>query len=422
MKNEKQANAGARSHEGMKGFAGIRDKEVIPRFVNLRPPVNSPAARRIMRRTSLALLRERIHHHRSALDDNAKCLLDIHLRLAACLSPTDWDFIDRTTAAQGERLLRRNTERQKKKYERLDMGKEAVPPLDRQRLVINLTGTEIDESTSLVLAKGLNFAPTPRSIPYLDIVGSIEQAIRKLPQEEAEEVRGEVSMVLKRAVVPKPNITKGERRALISLRKNPDVTILPADKGNATVLLNTDECHQKIQKLLEDPAYRTINRDPTDAIVRKTSALIKKTLQTPEASRNLIPQAPVPPRLYGLPKVHKEGAPLRPIVSAIGAPTYGLARYLTGVLAPLVGSCEHHIKNSAEFVQTLKNIHLEDRDILVSFDVVSLFTKVPVKDTLLLLQAQFDQQTVELFRHVLTSTYFLYNGKFYEQLGDGGCE
>ncbi|XP_071450120.1 uncharacterized protein [Hetaerina americana] len=321
-----------------------------------------------MRRTSLALLRERIHHHRSALDDNAKCLLDIHLRLAACLSPTDWDFIDRTTAAQGEMLLRRNTERQKKKYERLDMGKEAVPPLDRQRLVINLTGTEIDESTSLVLAKGLNFAPTPRSIPYLDIVGSIEQAIRKLPQEEAEEVRGEVSMVLKRAV------------------------------------------------LLEDPAYRTINRDPTDAIVRKTSALIKKTLQTPEASRNLIPQAPVPPRLYGLPKVHKEGAPLRPIVSAIGAPTYGLARYLTGVLAPLVGSCEHHIKNSAEFVQTLKNIHLEDRDILVSFDVVSLFTKVPVKDTLLLLQAQFDQQTVELFRHVLTSTYFLYNGKFYEQV------
>ncbi|XP_071439457.1 uncharacterized protein [Hetaerina americana] len=129
-----------------------------------------------------------------------------------------------------------------------------------------------------------------------------------------------------------------------------------------------------------------------------------------------MPQAPVPPRLYGLPKIHKEGAPLRPIVSSIGAPTYNLAKHLTGILAPFVGSCEHHIKNSAEFVKTLRDIRLDNQDILASFDVISLFTKVPIKDTLLLLQARFDEKTVDLFRHVLTSTYFLYNGKFYEQV------
>ncbi|XP_071445600.1 uncharacterized protein [Hetaerina americana] len=54
--------------------------------------------------------------------------------------------------------------------------------------------------------------------------------------------------------------------------------------------------------------------------------------------------------------------------------------------------------------------------ILASFDSISLFTKVPIKDTLLLLQARFNEKTVDLFRHVLTSTYFLYNGKFYEQV------
>ncbi|XP_071447161.1 uncharacterized protein [Hetaerina americana] len=275
---------------------------------------------------------------------------------------------------------------------------------------------EIDEPTSLVLSKGLNFVPTPGSIPYLDIVGSVEQAIRKLPQEEAEEVRVEVALALKRAVLPKPNITREEKRALLSLRKNPDITVLKADKGNATVLLNTMDYHRKVQQLLQDPAYRTITRDPTDALVRKTTTLIKKSLPGSEANRNLVPLAPVPPRHYGLPKIHKEGAPLRPIVSAIGAPTYNLAKHLTGILAPFVGSCEHHIKNSAEFVKTLRDIRLDNQDILASFDVISLFTKVPIKDTLLLLQARFDEKTVDLFRHVLTSTYFLYNGKFYEQV------
>ena len=28
-----------------------------------------------------------------------------------------------------------------------------------------------------------------------------------------------------------------------------------------------------------------------------------------------------PPQMYGLPKVHKEGIPMRPIVSTIGSPT-----------------------------------------------------------------------------------------------------
>jgi hypothetical protein len=51
----------------------------------------------------------------------------------------------------------------------------------------------------------------------------------------------------------------------------------------------------------------------------------------------------------------------------------------------------------------------------VSFDVVSLFTKVPLEDTMHLLSQHLDEQMVVLIRHVLTTTYFLYNGSFYDQ-------
>jgi hypothetical protein len=52
----------------------------------------------------------------------------------------------------------------------------------------------------------------------------------------------------------------------------------------------------------------------------------------------------------------------------------------------------------------------------VSFDVVSLFTKVPTDDTLQLLLQLFHDRTTSLFRYVLTTTYFLYYGAFYDQM------
>jgi hypothetical protein len=54
-------------------------------------------------------------------------------------------------------------------------------------------------------------------------------------------------------------------------------------------------------------------------------------------------------------------------------------------------------------------------DILVSFDMISLFIKVPLKDTLQLLLQHFDNQTITLIRQVLTTTSFLYNAFFYNQ-------
>jgi retron-type reverse transcriptase len=52
---------------------------------------------------------------------------------------------------------------------------------------------------------------------------------------------------------------------------------------------------------------------------------------------------------------------------------------------------------------------------MFSFDVVSLFTKVPITDTLELLSHHFEDDVLALFKHLLTSTYFCFKGQFYEQ-------
>ena len=60
----------------------------------------------------------------------------------------------------------------------------------------------------------------------------------------------------------------------------------------------------------------------------------------------LTPRYSSAPQMYGLPKVHKEGTPMRPIVSAISSPSYNLAKELMRILTPLAGNTLHSVKNS----------------------------------------------------------------------------
>ena len=70
---------------------------------------------------------------------------------------------------------------------------------------------------------------------------------------------------------PRDNLRTTERAALKTLKDNVNLTILPADKGNTTVVLNTSDYKQKISSLLEDPAYRILTKYPTDSIEGKTN-------------------------------------------------------------------------------------------------------------------------------------------------------
>ena len=64
----------------------------------------------------------------------------------------------------------------------------------------------------------------------------------------------------------KPNLTKEERKALAELRKDSNRIILTADKGVAMVVMDRKDNMEKATNILVQPAYRTINRDPTNRL------------------------------------------------------------------------------------------------------------------------------------------------------------
>jgi hypothetical protein len=78
------------------------------------------------------------------------------------------------------------------------------------------------------------------------------------------------------------------------LQTNTNLKILPADKSNATLLLNTIVPNQKIGDLLQDPAYRRLVKDPTQAVTRKNILFLKKTTLAEEVCKWLIPRVQNP--------------------------------------------------------------------------------------------------------------------------------
>ena len=94
----------------------------------------------------------------------------------------------------------------------------------------------------------------------------------------------------------------------------------------------------------------------------------------------------VPPKYYGLPKVHKPGMSLRPIISSIGSVTHSTAKELARIIKPLVGGSSHHVKNNMDFIQSIEGIQLRLEECMMSFDVESLFTSVPIEPSLAIIK------------------------------------
>ena len=80
-------------------------------------------------------------------------------------------------------------------------------------------------------------------------------------------------------------------------------------------------------------------------------------------------------------KVHKEGYPMRPVVSMIGTAEYQLAKYLDDWIKPHIPST-YMLKSTQEFLTKINEVKIEEGDYCVSFDVKSLFTNIPLEETI----------------------------------------
>ena len=92
--------------------------------------------------------------------------------------------------------------------------------------------------------------------------------------------------------------------------------------------------------MLTTGTYRKLRGDPTvtqeNRLSRKLKGLEKNGEITNALYNKLRPTGREPPRIFGLPKIHKPDIPLRPIVLYIGSPTYQLPNHIASLISPFI--------------------------------------------------------------------------------------
>ena len=166
------------------------------------------------------------------------------------------------------------------------------------------------------------------------------------------------------------------------------------DKDNNIVILNRSDYISKLSKILEDTSkFKRVNLQERKAlnqliymeerIIRLLKYLEDQGEIFEKEKIDLYPSGSKPGVLHSLAKLHKELEDriesFRPILSAVGTPTYKLAKFCYQSLKPLTNN-EYIIKDPFSFAKEV--LEFNSSLFMANFDIKSLFTNIPLTETL----------------------------------------
>ncbi|XP_055388054.1 uncharacterized protein LOC129616456 [Condylostylus longicornis] len=263
-----------------------------------------------------------------------------------------------------------------------------------ENLVVNKLSYTFSTKEMNLLNKGLKYAITPKRTDKEDNIADVETAIRGADHGAKENIRKEVYKILRGSNNSNlDNKTRSEHATVKSLNEKP-VYYIKADKGNTIVIMNKDDYDEKIIDKLNNGNFRKTRINPLKESAMKVRKALKECKFLDFNINDLTMPNPSVPKLVCLPKIHKEGEQFREIISANGAPTYKIAKWLVKRFGEMdFRSCS--IKNREEFIEKTKGLKIGPDELMVSFDVQALFPSVPVKEALEYLKVWLSTQAGE---------------------------
>ncbi|XP_072160566.1 uncharacterized protein [Bemisia tabaci] len=397
-------------------------KDVSPKFLNKLNKVLEQIGsfQKAVRRKVLQFNISKFYQKRACLELEA---YNLHVKLSNKLDGWLWQSLEKKLYDLIHVEFHKKKDTLKKKLWCLK-GPESKKK--RENNFINLSDCPLSKMEERVLSRGLKTCHT-FSKKVEDYVVDVDLASSLLPKEEKE--------AFKRDCLPLLNLIKEERSDLkkkeieyfkvVKQLKSRNLVVMKADKGNQVVVMNKNDYVNRTQRMLDDGDFVQVIKDPTNDIAKKVSNALKAvTVMDDKTKARLKASNPVTPKLYTLPKTHKQGEKMRPIVSNIDSPTYSLAKWLNKSFLQLGPINSMSVKNSNQFINEVQDTKISEDQVMVSFDVESLFPSVPIRKTLdilkkWLLEKELDEKIVNnlvnLTEICTENRFFQFNGKIYKQ-------
>ena len=305
--------------------------------------------------------------------------------------------------------------------------------------VINLSDVAIEEELRKVMTLGINFhvkgkfEEKKRKVEVEVFYENVREKVRSNDLTIAEEdaFKCELERFGTKRVLDRTQdiITRDQYRKIKEFRSDPRIAIRKSDKGSNFVILNKQYYEEKMDEIVSDESkFKKLESDPTEDLKRDLNKLVNKANRSGDPIKLSKKEGKYTPGyLYGNPKIHKSlrNPPLRPIISQVGTVTYDTCKELNKLITPYIPQ-KYSIKSTNEFISLVKNCGEAPQ--MASLDVESLFTNVPVMQTIeIILNNVYSNQSMpppKIERDVLkellilctTRTPFTHvNGDLYEQ-------
>lgn len=295
--------------------------------------------------------------------------------------------------------------------------------------VVNLSSITLTKYQTELLGLGLNFALPHGRKDFVDFVHGLHS--NKVDSPQFSFLSMSLGNILDDLFSLGSYLPDRYLKALSELKHMRNIHISKADKGGKIVILDVLNYKSKMLELLRDTnTYQPVKSNPLAKMQREFNAGLSKLIADFPEHNSFINQykskLPSLPYAYGLPKIHKDNVPLRPIISNCGAPSYYLAKYLAKTLSASLGCfSDSHLRHSGDLLSRLKPLVPGDKK-FISFDAQSLFTNVPIAPTLDFLKNELPKLSlklpvsvncfIRLIELCTNNSYFEFDGTFYLQI------
>ena len=321
-------------------------------------------------------------------------------------------------------------------------GIPSLSNLNNDDNIFNYSHRVLTETEKMVLARGLRFCLPPKKVDVNDVKCSFELLFRDLKRsghpltaETEDRLKSQLKHISYSYIYTydfskqKQILSKEEWEALNDLRKDDSIIITRSDKGNGVVIVNKLDYLNKMKQLISDETkFKKLARNPTksgeDSLISHLRKLKREKIIDDNTFQKILPCGSSHGVLYGLPKVHKQSCPFRPIVSSMNTYNYNLASYLVNILQP-ISTNQSTIKDSFSFADWAK-MYKHNNEVMCSFDVSSLFTNIPLDETIQIcldkLYALPDPPTMPrsalkgLLEFSTKKSHFIFDGDYYDQI------
>ena len=223
------------------------------------------------------------------------------------------------------------------------------------------------------------------------------------------------------------NLSRSDFSVLCKLRSIKGIRILAADKNLGPTIVTESWYRNEVSRLLSDDVfYKQVDTVPFAAMGRALLSILERYGQSLGEKLKLyiiqFADNHTPAHFKILPKVHKCPLVGRPIVASTNYLTTPASRFIDCTLSPCLPSLPSYIKDSSDLIRQLSCLNVPPECFLVTADVSSLYTNIPIKDCLTAIDlfcrskgCEFTALVTELSRFVLNNNYFEADGVLYHQ-------